>query len=106
MSYTKGPWKAYVTRGGGWAVCDNKGKRIVGFSKRLGGHGVTYWFQEDEASARLIAQSPAMYEAAKDVIDTASSVGCTDDLVVISMEALKHLKQVVSQAEGIDHATL
>lgn len=65
--HTPGNWRPYVTRGSSWAVADSAGRNIVRFNKRLGGHGTTYWFEEDEANAHLIASAPYMLEVLKEV---------------------------------------
>lgn len=51
-------------------------------------------------NARLIAAAPTLLQAAKQIIATASDDGCTDDLSVVSADAVKLLQAAIRKAEG------
>ena len=52
--WTKGPWRAYKTREGFWHVRDSENRRVA--------------TDLTEPMARLIAQSPAMYEVIEKLV--------------------------------------
>ena len=89
--YTPGPWRVGSPGMGAGKVCTVEGRRIVGEA--------SWYCEQAEANARLMAAAPDLLAACKDTLDYWETTGFADcdegcDCIVDQMRA------AIAKAEG------